>query len=181
MEGYNCYIDELEHYRTIRDGRGPIGCRYYAGTSSISANVPSGAVVPATPDGRKAGTPLAEGASPSAGTDLAGPTAVFHSVAKLPTAKILGGVLLNQKVPPSIFDNSDTSIKLAHLLRGFFGELAGWHVQYNVVDRETLLAAQKKPEDYRDLVVRVAGYSAFFTTLSPEAQNDIIARTEHDV
>jgi len=181
VEGYNCYIDELEHYRTIRDGRGPIGCRYYAGTSSISANVPSGAVVPATPDGRKAGTPLAEGASPSAGTDLAGPTAVFHSVAKLPTAKILGGVLLNQKVPPSIFDNSDTSIKLAHLLRGFFGELAGWHVQYNVVDRETLLAAQKKPEDYRDLVVRVAGYSAFFTTLSPEAQNDIIARTEHDV
>lgn len=181
VEAYNDYIAELDKYPTIRAGRGPIGCRYYAGTSSISANVPSGAVVPATPDGRKAFTPLAEGASPSQGTDTCGPTAVFQSVAKLPTEKILGGVLLNQKLPPAVFDDRDTQVKLSYLLRTFFGELAGWHVQYNVVDRETLLAAQKNPEQYRDLVVRVAGYSAFFTTLSPEAQNDIIARTEHDV
>lgn len=175
---YGMYLEELEQYRTIRAGRGPIGCRYYGGTSSISANVPSGAVVPATPDGRQAFTPLAEGASPSAGTDLKGPTAVFQSIAKLPTEKILGGVLLNQKVPPQIFDNPAARLKLEHLLRTFFGELKGWHVQYNVVDRATLLAAQENPEAHRDLIVRVAGYSAFFTTLSQEAQDDIIARTE---
>lgn len=177
-EAYLYYIDELSQYRTIRDGRGPIGCRYFAGTSSISANVPSGAVVPATPDGRKAGTPLAEGASPAGGTDVTGPTAVFRSVAKLPTEKIVGGVLLNQKISPVILGHDANKAKLASMLRSFFTDLKGWHVQYNVVDRETLLDAQRNPEAHRDLVVRVAGYSAFFTILSPEAQNDIIARTE---
>jgi formate C-acetyltransferase len=178
-EAYMYYIDELPKYRTIRDGRGPIGCGWYAGTSSISANVPSGAVVPATPDGRKAGTPLAEGASPAGGTDVHGPTAVFRSVAKLPTEKILGGVLLNQKVTPRVLRAAKQ--KLSAVLRTFFAELKGWHVQYNCVDAETLRAAQRDPESYRDLVVRVAGYSAFFNTLSPETQNDIIARTEQEV
>jgi formate C-acetyltransferase len=177
-EAYLYYLDEIEKYRTVRDGRGPIGCRYYGGTSSISANVPSGAAVPATPDGRKAWTPLAEGSSPASGTDVNGPTAVFHSVAALPTEKILGGVLLNQKLSPDIIRPIENKQKLIGLLRGFFDELKGWHVQYNIVDRDTLLRAQKEPEKYRDLVVRVAGYSAFFTTLSPETQNDIIARTE---
>jgi pyruvate formate-lyase/glycerol dehydratase family glycyl radical enzyme len=97
-DAYMEFISELKNYHTTRFGRGPIGCRYYAGTSSISANVPSGAVVPATPDGRKAYTPVAEGSSPSSGTDLLGPTAVFKSVSKLPTREILGGVLLNQKL-----------------------------------------------------------------------------------
>ncbi|MCG8479553.1 MAG: glycyl radical protein [Spirochaetales bacterium] len=178
-DAYMAYIEELDQYRTIRAGRGPIGCRYFAGTSSISANVPSGAVVPATPDGRHAWTPLAEGSSPSGGTDVSGPTAVFQSIGKLPTEKILGGVLLNQKLSPAILDEPANLGKLAAMLRAFFTGLGGWHVQYNVVDRETLLAAQKRPEEYRDLVVRVAGYSAFFTILSPDAQNDIIARTEH--
>lgn len=178
---YMAYIEELDQYRTIRHGRGPIGCRYYAGTSSISANVPSGAVVPATPDGRKAGTPLSEGCSPSGGTDVKGPTAVFQSIGKLPTDRILGGVLLNQKVSPALLVEDSSIDKLAALLRGFFSGLKGWHVQYNVVDRETLLDAQKHPENYRDLVVRVAGYSAFFNTLSPDTQNDIIARTEQEL
>jgi formate C-acetyltransferase len=178
-EAYTYYIDELPKYRTIRDGRGPIGCRWYAGTSSISANVPSGAAVGATPDGRHAGKPLAEGSSPSGGTDVKGPTAVFNSVAKLPTGKILGGVLLNQKVTPAMLADPAGKKKLGALLRTFFAGLQGWHVQYNVVDRETLIDAQKHPEAHRDLVVRVAGYSAFFNTLSPETQNDIIARTEH--
>ncbi|MEE8441218.1 MAG: glycyl radical protein [Spirochaetia bacterium] len=177
-EAYLCYIDELSQYRTIRDGRGPIGCRYFAGTSSISANVPSGAVVPATPDGRKAGTPLAEGSSPAGGTDVTGPTAVFRSVAKLPTEKIIGGVLLNQKISPVVLGQQANKAKVASMLRSFFVDLKGWHVQYNVVDRETLLDAQLNPEAHRDLVVRVAGYSAFFNTLSPDTQNDIIARTE---
>lgn len=96
-DAYMMFINELDNYHTTRHGRGSIGCKYYAGTSSISANVPSGAVVGATPDGRKAGTPLAEGSSPSSGTDINGPTAVYKSVSKLPTDKILGGVLLNQK------------------------------------------------------------------------------------
>lgn len=177
-DAYMDYINELPKYHTTRFGRGPIGCRYYAGTSSISANVPSGSVVPATPDGRKAFTPLAEGSSPSSGTDTLGPTAVFKSVSKLPTEKILGGVLLNQKLSPSSLSNEIQMKKLMSLLRTFFAELKGWHVQYNIVSRDTLLSAKKHPEQYRDLVVRVAGYSAFFTTLSPDTQDDIIARTE---
>ncbi|MEI6050704.1 MAG: glycyl radical protein [Bacteroidota bacterium] len=180
-EAYMYYINELTKYNTTRFGRGPVGCRYYAGTSSISSNVPSGSVVPATPDGRKAFTPVAEGSSPTSGTDTLGPTAVFKSVSKLPTNKILGGVLLNQKLSPSALSNETQKQKLISIIRTFFTTLKGWHVQYNIVDRKTLLAAKKNPEDYRDLVVRVAGYSAFFTTLSPDTQDDIIARTEQSL
>lgn len=175
---YMEFINELDNYHTTRYGRGPIGCRYYAGTSSISANVPSGAVVPATPDGRKAWTPVAEGSSPSSGTDVLGPTAVFKSVSKLPANRIMGGVLLNQKLSPSAINTDSDKHKLIAMLRTYFADLKGWHVQYNIVSRETLLAAKKNPENYRDLIVRVAGYCAFFTTLSPDTQDDIIARTE---
>ena len=177
-EAYSYYIDEIKKYHTTRHGRGPIGCGYYAGTSSISANVPSGSVVPATPDGRKAFTPVAEGASPTSGTDILGPTAVFKSVSKLPVDKITGGVLLNQKLSPSSLASDNQKQKLISMISTFFAELKGWHVQYNIVSRETLLAAKKDPASYRDLVVRVAGYSAFFTTLSPDTQDDIISRTE---
>jgi formate C-acetyltransferase len=180
-EAYMEYINEIDNYHTTRYKRGPIGCKYYAGTSSISANVPSGAVVPATPDGRKAFTPVAEGSSPSSGTDLLGPTAVFKSVSKLPTGKIMGGVLLNQKLSPQAIEKNADKLKLVSIIHTFFEDLKGWHVQYNIVSRETLLAAKKDPEKYRDLVVRIAGYSAFFTTLSPDTQDDIIARTEHSL
>lgn len=176
---YQSYIDELKQYHNTRFGRGPIGGTYYAGTSSISANVPFGAATQATPDGRKAETPLAEGASPASGTDHLGPTAVFNSLGKLPTAAILGGVLLNQKLNPSTLENPSDREKLMTMLRTFFEVHQGWHVQYNIVSRATLLDAKLHPDRYRDLVVRVAGYSAFFTALSPEAQDDIIARTEH--
>jgi formate C-acetyltransferase len=176
---YQTYIDELKQYHNTRFGRGPIGGTYYAGTSSISANVPFGAATMATPDGRKATTPLAEGASPASGTDRLGPTAVISSVGKLPTSKILGGVLLNQKLNPATLDNPRDREKLMLMLRTFFEAHKGWHVQYNIVSRETLIDAKQHPDKYRDLVVRVAGYSAFFTALSPDAQDDIIARTEH--
>ncbi|MBB6056206.1 formate C-acetyltransferase/glycerol dehydratase family glycyl radical enzyme [Tolumonas osonensis] len=179
VQAYNSYIDELKNYKNTRYGRGPIGGGYYAGTSSISANVPFGAGTMATPDGRKAKTPLAEGASPSSGTDSHGPTAVFNSLGKLPTAAILGGVLLNQKLNPISLEQPRDRQKLMTLLRTFFEVHKGWHVQYNIVSRETLLAAKAHPDQYRDLVVRVAGYSAFFTALSPDTQDDIIARTEH--
>jgi pyruvate formate-lyase/glycerol dehydratase family glycyl radical enzyme len=178
-EAYLYFIDELGRYHNTRHGRGPIGGGYYAGTSSISANVPSGSVVGATPDGRRAFTPLAEGCSPTAGTDIRGPTAVFKSVAKLPTEKILGGVLLNQKLSPAAIREQRDKRKLAAMLRAFFDDLKGWHVQYNIVSRDTLLKAKEDPESFRDLVVRVAGYSAFFTSLAPDTQDDIIARTEH--
>lgn len=176
---YKTYIDEIVNYHNPRYGRGPIGGNYYAGTSSISANVPFGAQTMATPDGRKAKTPLAEGASPASGTDHLGPTAVISSVGKLPTGSILGGVLLNQKLNPSTLENTSDREKLMSLLRTFFEVHKGWHIQYNIVSRETLIEAKKHPDQYRDLVVRVAGYSAFFTALSPDTQDDIIARTEH--
>ncbi|WP_205438812.1 formate C-acetyltransferase/glycerol dehydratase family glycyl radical enzyme [Edwardsiella tarda] len=179
VQAYGYYIDELSHYHNPRHGRGPIGGGYYAGTSSISANVPFGAATQATPDGRKAHAPLAEGASPASGTDRLGPTAVMGSVGKLPTSAILGGVLLNQKLNPDTLENESDRQKLMQLLRTFFEVHQGWHVQYNIVSRETLLDAKAHPERYRDLVVRVAGYSAFFTALSPDTQDDIIARTEH--
>ncbi|MBW7983948.1 formate C-acetyltransferase/glycerol dehydratase family glycyl radical enzyme [Enterobacillus tribolii] len=178
---YQTYIDEIKNYHNPRYGRGPIGGNYYAGTSSISANVPFGAQTMATPDGRKARTPLAEGASPASGTDQLGPTAVISSVGKLPTGSILGGVLLNQKLNPSTLENDSDRQKLMILLRTFFEVHKGWHIQYNIVSRETLIEAKKHPDQYRDLVVRVAGYSAFFTALSPDTQDDIIARTEHSL
>ncbi len=178
VEGYDSYIDEISKHRNTRFGRGPIGGTYYAGTSSISANVPQGAGTPATPDGRHKGDPLAEGCSPTHAMDINGPTSVLKSVSKLRTNKITGGVLLNQKVTPAMLENPRDRDKLLMLLRTFFDVLKGFHVQYNVVSRETLIDAQKNPRNHRDLIVRVAGYSAFFNVLSRQTQDDIIARTE---
>ena len=177
-DAYNVYIDEIKKYHNTRYQRGPIGGVYYAGTSSISANVGQGRGTLATPDGRKAGTPLAEGCSPSHAMDKNGPTSVFKSVSKLPTEQITGGVLLNQKVTPQVLEKPEDSMKLIALLRTFFNRLHGYHVQYNVVSRDTLLDAQANPDKHRDLIVRVAGYSAFFNVLSKQTQDDIIERTE---
>lgn len=181
VDAYNVYIDEMKKYHNTRYGRGPIGGIYYAGTSSISANVPQGAGTLATPDGRKAHEPLAEGCSPSHAADKNGPTAVFKSVSKLPTEEITGGVLLNQKVTPQMLSKEENRQKLIMLLRTFFNRLHGYHVQINVVSKDTLLDAQVHPENYRDLIVRVAGYSAFFNVLSRKTQDDIIARTEQEL
>ena len=178
VDAYNVYIDEMKKYHNTRYGRGPIGGIYYAGTSSISANVPQGAGTLATPDGRRAGEPLAEGCSTSHAADRNGPTAVFKSVSKLPTGEITGGVLLNQKVTPQMLQKEENREKLVLLLRTFFNRLHGYHVQFNVVSRDTLLDAQAHPENHRDLIVRVAGYSAFFNVLSRRTQDDIIERTE---
>ena len=107
-----------------------------------------------------------------------GPIIVFNSRSKRKTVQIVGGVLLNQKVTPTLLGREEDRVKLQLLIRTFFDVLHGWHVQYNVVSRETLLDAQKHPEKHQDLIVRVAGYSAFFNVLSPQTQDDIIARTE---
>ena len=178
-KAYKSYIDEVVKYPNTRYQRGPIGGTRYAGTSSISANVGQGLGTMATPDGRHAYTPLAEGCSPTHAMDMHGPTAVFKSVSKLPTKEITGGVLLNQKVTPQVLEKEEDREKLIFLLRTFFNRLHGFHVQYNVVSRDTLIDAQIHPEQHRDLIVRVAGYSAFFNVLSKTTQDDIIARTEH--
>jgi pyruvate formate-lyase/glycerol dehydratase family glycyl radical enzyme len=177
-ETYMIFIRELDKYKNARYGRGPIGCINYPCTATISGNVPSGLVVGASPDGRKSGEALAEGCSPYRGTDRLGPTAVVKSVSKMPNILITGGNLLNQKLNPRALDSEEGMKKLEDLIRTFF-ELKGWHVQFNVVSTEILRNAQKDPERYRDLVVRVAGYSALFTTLEPATQDDIIARTVH--
>lgn len=178
VEAYDSYIDEMKKYPNTRYGRGPIGGIRYAGTSSISANVGQGYGTMATPDGRKARTPLAEGCSPAHSMDKNGPTAVFKTVSKLPTHEITGGVLLNQKVTPQMLSTEENKMKLEMMIRTFFNRLEGYHVQYNVVSRDTLIDAQLHPEKHRDLIVRVAGYSAFFNVLSKATQDDIIERTE---
>ena len=179
VDAYDAYIDEVKKYPNTRFGRGPIGGTRYAGTSSISANVGQGKGTMATPDGRNAATPLAEGCSPTHAMDKKGPTSVLKSVSKLPTKEITGGVLLNQKINPQVLEKDEDKEKLVMLLRTFFNRLHGYHIQYNVVSRKTLLDAQKHPEKHRDLIVRVAGYSAFFNVLSKATQDDIIERTEH--
>ncbi|PCH10732.1 Benzylsuccinate synthase alpha subunit [Streptococcus parauberis] len=179
VDAYDTYIDEIAKYPNTRYGRGPIGGTRYSGTSSISANVGQGKGTLATPDGRHAGTPLAEGCSPEHSMDKKGPTSVLKSVSKLRTDEIVGGVLLNQKVNPQTLAKEEDKMKLMALLRTFFNRLHGYHIQYNVVSRETLIDAQLHPEEHRDLIVRVAGYSAFFNVLSKATQDDIIERTEH--
>ena len=178
VKAYDYYLDEMKKYHSTRFGRGPIGGIRYGGTSSISANVGQGFGTMATPDGRRAHEPLAEGCSPAHSMDKNGPTAVFKTLSKLPTHEITGGVLLNQKVTPTLLAREENVEKLKMLIRTFFNRLDGYHVQYNVVSRETLLDAQAHPEKHKDLIVRVAGYSAFFNVLSKATQDDIIGRTE---
>ena len=181
VEAYDSYINEIEKYPNTRYNRGPIGGIRYAGTSSISANVGQGMSTMATPDGRNAFEPLAEGCSPAHNSDKNGPTAVFKSVSKLRTNKITGGVLLNQKMTPQMLSTEENRQKLELLIQTFFNRLHGYHVQYNIVSKETLLDAQKHPEKHKDLIVRVAGYSAFFNVLSKKTQDDIIGRTEQSL
>ena len=181
VEAYDSYIEEIEKYPNTRYNRGPIGGIRYAGTSSISANVGQGMSTMATPDGRNAFEPLAEGCSPAHNSDKNGPTAVFKSVSKLRTNKITGGVLLNQKMTPQMLSTEENRQKLELLIQTFFNRLHGYHVQYNIVSKETLIDAQKHPEKHKDLIVRVAGYSAFFNVLSKKTQDDIIGRTEQSL
>ncbi|NCB92298.1 MAG: glycyl radical protein [Clostridia bacterium] len=165
------YTRPLERYKNPRGGQ------FQAGLYPVSANVPLGAQTGATPDGRLAHTPVADGVSPSAGKDVNGPTAAANSVAKLDHFIASNGTLFNQKFHPSALSGREGLEKFTALVRSYFDQ-KGSHMQFNVVSRETLLDAQEHPEDYKHLVVRVAGYSALFTTLSRSLQDDIIHRTE---
>ena len=167
----NSYTKEVEKYKNPRGGI------FQAGLYPVSANVPLGATTGATPDGRLAYTPLADGIGPASGRDIKGPTATANSVAKLEQGVASNGTLLNQKFHPSALQGMSGLSKFVALIRSYFDQ-KGMHVQFNVVTKETLLDAQKNPEKYKTLVVRVAGYSALFTTLSKSLQDDIINRTE---
>lgn len=163
--------------RPLQNYRNPRGGQYQAGLYPVSANVPLGGQTGATPDGRYAHTPVADGVSPSAGKDVNGPTAAATSVSRLDHFIVSNGTLFNQKFHPSALAGREGLEKFVALIRSYFDQ-KGMHVQFNVVDRDTLLDAQKNPEKYKHLVVRVAGYSALFTTLSRSLQDDIIRRTE---
>jgi formate C-acetyltransferase len=167
----NTYTKEVEKYKNPRGGI------FQAGLYPVSANVPLGASTGATPDGRLAYTPLADGIGPASGRDIKGPTATANSVAKLEQGVASNGTLLNQKFHPSALAGMSGLTKFVALIRSYFDQ-KGMHVQFNVVTKETLLDAQQNPEKYKTLVVRVAGYSALFTTLSRSLQDDIINRTE---
>ena len=165
------YTKPLETFKNPRGGM------YQAGLYPVSANVPLGAQTGATPDGRLAHTPVADGVSPSAGKDVHGPTAAANSVSKLDHYIASNGTLFNQKFHPSALNGREGLENFVALIRSYFDQ-KGSHMQFNVVSRETLLDAQKNPDQYKHLVVRVAGYSALFTTLSKSLQDDIINRTE---
>ena len=165
------YTKPLESYKNPRGGI------FQAGLYPVSANVPLGAQTGATPDGRLAYTPIADGVSPAAGRDIKGPTAAANSVSRLDHYIASNGTLFNMKFHPSALEGESGLESFVALVRGYFDQ-KGSHMQFNVVSRETLRDAQKHPEKYKSLVVRVAGYSALFTTLSKGLQEDIINRTE---
>jgi formate C-acetyltransferase len=166
------YCQEVEKYKNARGGY------FHPGLYSVSANVPMGMNVAALPSGRLDREPLADGISPAIGGDRNGPTSVVKSVSKLDHVIASNGTLLNQKFNPEALSTKAQLINFMNLIRVYF-ELGGWHIQCNVISAKTLREAQRNPEQYRNLLVRVAGYSAFFVDLDRSLQENIIARTEH--
>ncbi|MFW9887313.1 MAG: glycyl radical protein, partial [Candidatus Thorarchaeota archaeon] len=167
----------FDEYFDMLDGRpNTRGGEYRVNLLPTTVHIYFGQVTGATPNGRKSGKPLSDGVSPSHGADTNGPTAVIKSVAKIDHSRT-GGTLLNQKLMPDIVADEEGRSNLAHLVRAYF-KLGGHHIQFNVIKRDTLLEAQKNPEKYRDLIVRVAGYSDYFVNLGKPLQDEIISRTE---
>ncbi len=179
MEDVDAFARDVAYTytRPLQNYKNPRGGIFQAGLYPVSANVPLGAQTGATPDGRLAHTPVADGVSPSAGKDVHGPTAAANSVARLDHFIASNGTLFNQKFHPSALSGTQGLENFTGLIRAYFDQ-KGSHMQFNVVSRETLLDAQEHPEQYKHLVVRVAGYSALFTTLSRSLQDDIIRRTQ---
>ena len=177
-------VDDLarefsDYVADVIDGyTGYTGSKIINGLYPVSSHVPHGKVVGALPSGRRAWKPLADGCSACHGQDTLGPTAVVKSVAKIHHSRHTAGTLLNIKLNPELLKDDRDLDNLAALIRGFF-QLGGYHIQFNVVTGDTLRAAQADPDQHRGLLVRVAGYSAYFTDLCKEMQDDIIARTEH--
>jgi formate C-acetyltransferase len=170
----NEHVREVTKFPPVRGGVvGP-------STQSLTANVPAGAKVGATPDGRRAGEPLADNNSPTPGTDVSGPTAVLKSAAKLEHVLLSNGTILNLKFHPSALEGEARVQKFLAMIRAYF-DLKGFQVQFNVISADMLRAAQAHPDQYRNLVVKVAGYSALFSTLDRKLQDQLIARTAHEI
>jgi pyruvate formate-lyase/glycerol dehydratase family glycyl radical enzyme len=165
------------YYEAINGRPTPRGGQYRINLLPTTCHVYFGSKINALPDGRNAKEPVSEGVSPVQGADSHGPTSVIKSVAKIDHIRT-GGTLLNQKFTPSFFKDEESIVKIGHLVRSYF-RLDGHHIQFNVVSADTLRDAQKNPEKYRDLIVRVAGYSDYFNDLGEDLQNEIIHRTEH--
>jgi len=179
------YVDDIAveisdfYYREVRAYKDFFGSPFNSAFMGISNYIPAGSIIGATPDGRKAKSPLTEGVSPHAGTDLTSPTAAMRSVAKINHDVHSGGTLMNVKLSPDLLASDRNLKNLASMIRAYFA-LGAFHVQFNVVSTETLRKAQEQPEEYRDLLVRVAGYSTQFVNLSREAQDAIIERTTYE-
>jgi formate C-acetyltransferase len=171
VRAFEAYVEAIEGRPTPRGGT------YRVNMLPTTCHVYFGSVVGATPEGRRAGRPVSEGISPVQGADRKGPTAVLRSVAKMDHVRT-GGTLLNQKFTPRLLEDEEGMEKFVQLIRTYF-RMDGHHIQFNVVDATTLRAAQENPEEYRDLIVRVAGYSDYFCDLSEALQEEIIARTQH--
>lgn len=167
-------IKEIDTYR------GKLGNHKLPALYPVSSNVPQGMSVAALPSGRNAGRPLADGCSPSQGHDRMGPTAILQSLGKLPHESIDGGTLLNIKFTPQVIQGKEGRARISAFLKTFL-DLDVFHVQFNVVSHEILRCAQQHPEEYKSLLVRVAGYSAYFVELSKEIQEDILSRTAHEL
>ena len=168
---FECYYNAVDGKPTARGGH------HRVNLLPTTCHVYFGSVIGAMPDGRKAGKPLSEGISPVQGADRKGPTAVIKSASKIDHIRT-GGTLLNQKFTPSFLETDDGIENVMHLIRSYF-KLDGHHIQFNVVSADTLREAKKHPEQYRDLIVRVAGYSDYFVDLTEALQDEIIERTEH--
>jgi formate C-acetyltransferase len=167
------------YYECVNGRPTAIGGTHRINMLPTTCHVYFGSVIGALPDGRKAKQPLSEGISPVQGADIKGPTAVLKSASKIDHLKT-GGTLLNQKFTPSFFEDDEAIRKVTGLIRGYF-KMDGHHIQFNVVSADTLRDAQKHPEKYRDLIVRVAGYSDYFNDLGEDLQNEIIHRTEQGI
>lgn len=171
LKVFEMFYDEVNGRPNTKGGK------YRINLLPTTCHIYFGSITGATPDGRKAKTPLSEGISPVQGADRHGPTAALKSAGKMDHVRT-GGTLLNQKFSPSLLADEKGITNLGHLVRSYF-TMGGHHIQFNVVNAQTLREAQKHPEQYRDLIVRVAGYSDYFCDLGVTLQDEIIARTEH--
>ncbi|SDE57263.1 glycyl radical protein [Sporomusa acidovorans] len=176
------YVDELARwclsvYTNYTNSKKGVRCNFLAGLFPVSAHIGMGANTYATPDGRKKGLPLSDGISPSQGLDKNGPASILKSTSRIDQMSALNGTLLNMKFHPSSLQGENGIQKLKQLVQTYF-DMGGMHIQYNVVTSDTLRAAQKNPEEYKDLVIRIAGFSAYFVQLYKELQDDLIRRTD---
>ena len=173
LKMYNDLVDTIDGKPNIKPGG-----KYHLNMLSTTCHVYFGKVMGASPNGRLAGKSISDGTSPSHGADTKGPSAVIKSLTKLDHT-MSGGTLLNQRFLPSLLKKEEDIVKLGQLIRSYF-RLGGHHIQFNIVDTATLLAAQSSPEDYRDLLVRMAGYSDYFNDMNADLQQEVIERTENE-